>query len=121
MNIGHVFRIWTTLATPPKEKIVLCVGDDLFLWFNTDARHRPAQMQVAAGEAPSITRPCYLDCGRVTVFPTREIERASDCGRSSDAFLLRVAEEVELRATSVVALHRRIIVAALRRAAGGQV
>jgi len=74
MTVGDVLRISTVLTKPPKPKIVLCVGVDLFLWFNTDARRgRPAQMPVSRNEAPGITRDCFLDCGRVTSFFPNEI------------------------------------------------
>jgi hypothetical protein len=110
---GRIYRVRTTLADPPKEKIVLCL-DNLFLWFNTEPRQRPAQMKVARGEAPGITRDCHLDCGRVTMFPARELATAIDCGMCSNKFLLRVIEEVEQRATTLTGLHRRQIVQILR-------
>ena len=110
---GRIYRVRTTLEDPPKEKIVLCV-DNLFLWFNTEARLRPAQMRVTRGEVPGITRDCHLDCGRVTVFPARELEVAKDCGRCLDEFLLRVIEEVDQRATTLTGLHRRQVVEILR-------
>jgi hypothetical protein len=75
VNVGDIFRIHTTLVTPPKQKIVLYVGGSLFLWFNTEPRkERPAQMKVTAREVPGISRDCFLDCGRVTVFPERELD-----------------------------------------------
>ncbi len=64
MITGHIYRVHTTLADPPKTKIVLCVGN-WFLWFNTEPRQRPAQMPVKAREAPGISKDCYLDCGRI--------------------------------------------------------
>jgi hypothetical protein len=117
-QIGEVLRVYTTLSRPPKEKIVLFVGTEqsLFLWFNTERRQRPAQLPVAAQEAPGITRDCFLDCGRVTVFPSEELARATRCGRASAAFLARVADEIEARASSLVTAHRRAIAAALRAA-----
>lgn len=108
MIAGRVYRIHTTLVDPPKEKIVLCVGT-LFLWFNTDPRRRPAQLPVKPGEAPGISRNCYLDCGRVTVFPPLELATAKDQGACMPQFLLRVIDEIKNRATTLATLHRRQI------------
>jgi hypothetical protein len=102
------------LVSPPKEKIVLCAGG-LFLWFNTHARQgRPAQLQVQPGEAPGISRSCFLDCGRVTVFPEHELAAAQEQGSASNAFLIRVIEEVEQRAVTLVTVHRRAVAEAFR-------
>jgi hypothetical protein len=116
VSAGDVYRIRTTLTDPPKQKIVLHVGTatNLFLWFNTDARKRPAQMAVAQQEAPGITHNCYLDCGRVTTFPQRELDGAEHCGHASNAFLTRVIEEVETRATTLTRGQRNAIATALR-------
>ncbi len=119
MNVGEIFRVHTTLANPPKQKIVLYVGRlggiDLFLWFNTDARrNRPAQMQVAPGQAPGILRECFLDCSRLTTFPNRELADAVPCGRAPRAFLLRVAQEVEARALTLTNAQRKAIAASLK-------
>ena len=38
MNVGDVLRVHTTHANPLKTKIVICVGNGLFLWFNTEPR-----------------------------------------------------------------------------------
>lgn len=105
MITGHVYRVHTTLANPPKIKIVLCVGN-WFLWFNSEARQRPAQMPVKAGEAPGISKDCHLDCGRITVFPPGELAGATDEGACAHEFLLRVADEVENNATTLAALYR---------------
>jgi hypothetical protein len=119
VKVGDVLRIYTTLANPPKEKIVLHVhvGANLFLWFNTNPRSRPAQMAVTAREAPGITHDCFLDCGRATFFSDPELERATHCGQASAAFLLRTAEEIELRATSLTGVQRKSIAGALRQQA----
>jgi hypothetical protein len=111
--VGHVYRVRTTLVNPPKTKIVLCVGS-WFLWFNTEPRRRPAQMQVKAGEASGISKTCYLDCGRVTVFRPDELAAATDEGACTHEFLLRVADEVENRATTLAGLYRREIPQILR-------
>ena len=121
MNVGDVLRVHTTLTKPPKHKIVLYVGHhagaDLFLWFNTNPRReRPAQMSVAPNEAPGITHNCFLDCGRVTTFTAYELERATRLGRASDLFLARVAQEIELRAITLVTGHRKKIVNAIETA-----
>jgi hypothetical protein len=119
--VGEIFHLWTTLAKPPKRKIVIFVGTEqsLFLWFNTDARQsRPAQLPVSAAEAPGITHDCFLDCGWVSTFPQRELDGADSSGRASNKFLLRVADEIETQATTLTANQRRTIVAALREAAG---
>lgn len=113
MITGHIYRIHTTLANPPKTKIVLCVGD-LFLWFNSEAQRRPAQMQVRKAEAPGITKDCYLDCGRVTVFRPSELAAAKDQGACTGNFLLRVVDEIENRARSLTNLQRRKVAQALR-------
>lgn len=119
MNVvGDVLRVYTTLANPPKQKIVLYVGAGLFLWFNTEARRRPAQMPVALGEAPGISHDCFLDCGRVTAFTAPELDQAEHCGRASDKFLLRVAVEIESRATTLTTGQRKTVVSALRHATG---
>jgi len=117
MTIGSVLRIYTVLTNPPKTKIVLCVGGHMFLWFNTDARKgRPAQMPVKAGEAPGITRDCFLDCGRATTFSAREMASAVVCGVVDNPFLQRVIEEVEQRASSLPQGQRKTICAAMREA-----
>jgi len=46
-----------------------------------------AQMAVTQGEAPGISRNCFLDCGRVTTFSARELSCAVPCGRASNQFL----------------------------------
>jgi hypothetical protein len=111
---GHVYRIHTTLVNPPKTKIVLCTGD-FFLWFNSEPRQGwPAQMRVSAAEAPGITKDCYLNCGRVTVFRPSELAEAKDQGACTRDFLLRVIDEVENRATTLATLHRRQVAQSLR-------
>ena len=72
MIVGTVYRVRTVLTNPPKDKIVLYVGDGFFLWFNTDPRQRPGQMLVKARECPEIRHDSYLDCSRVTVFSEAE-------------------------------------------------
>jgi hypothetical protein len=86
---GYIYRVHTTLANPPKTKIVLCVGN-WFLWFNTEPRQRPAQMPVKAAEAPGITRDCHLDRGRITVFPPGELAAAEEMGTCTHEFLSRL-------------------------------
>jgi hypothetical protein len=115
LNVGDVLRVRALLANPPKQKIVLYVGtaQKLFLWFNTEPRKRPAQMSVAPHEAPGITHDCFLDCGWVSVFSERELANAEHCGRAALIFLLRVAEEIELRAVTLAAGHRKAVVRAL--------
>lgn len=114
MIAGHVYRIRTTLVNPPKIKIVLCAGGGLFLWFNTEPRRRPAQLQAFPDDAPGLTRACYLDCGQVTVFSEEELAAAKHEGRASNAFLRRVIEEVELRAVTLSTAQRGIIAEALK-------
>jgi hypothetical protein len=122
VNAGDVVRVHTTLTAPPKDKIVLCVGvhfgNELFLWFNTDARQRPGQMAVMRDEAPGISHDCFLDCGRVTTFPAHELVSAQYCGRAQGAFLMRVADEVATRATTLTNGQRRSIPDMLRYTAG---
>ncbi len=111
MNVGDVFRIFTTLTNPPKEKIVVYVGTEreLFFWFNTEARQRPAQMSCAAGDAPKITHDCFLDCGRATTFRPEELIEAESCGRAGRQFLERVLREVTDNATTLTTLQRKAI------------
>jgi hypothetical protein len=116
VKVGRIYRIKTTLTKPSKEKIVLYIGDDLFLLFNTDARARPAQMEVAPGECPEITHKCYLDCGRVTTFSQREIDARAKCDHIDSDFAVRVVEEIEERATSMVNAHRNLVAGNLRKA-----
>lgn len=115
MRIGCVYRIRTTLVNPPKEKIVLYVGNDFFLWFNTEPRKRPGQLAVAANSCPGIVQDCHLDCGRVTIFPEHELAKATECGEGPIEFIAAVVEEVELRAPVLVGAHRTIISEQLRR------
>jgi hypothetical protein len=114
VRVGAVYRVRTVLTNPPKEKIVLYVGDGFFLWFNTNPRHRPAQMLAKAKECPEIQHDCYLDCGRVTVFSESEIAAAKVCGEISLGFATKVVEEIEVRATVMVGAHRKIVAGNLR-------
>jgi hypothetical protein len=107
--VGRVYRVHTILTKPPKEKIVLYVGSDYFLWFNTDARQRPGQMKVDAKECPEIIHTSYLDCGRVTMFSDTELKAAKPCGDASIDFMGRVLEEIQERATVMVTAHRKQI------------
>jgi hypothetical protein len=115
--VGEIVRVRTTLTRPPKHKIVLFVGTEqsLFLWFNTEPRQRPGQMPVAPREVPGISRDCFLDCGRATVFPIEELARAERCGQAPAAFLARAVEEIEARAITLATGHRKAIAAALRK------
>jgi hypothetical protein len=54
--VGGVYRVRTTLATPPNEKIVLYVGDRFFFWFNTNARQRPVIPSKDAGSHKESSR-----------------------------------------------------------------
>lgn len=81
MNIGSVYVLYTALSKPPKNKIVLCVGNDppLFFWINTLPRfHGIGQMQLAGADHSALTHDCYLDCSRVTTFPTHELRDAEE-------------------------------------------
>jgi hypothetical protein len=71
-------------------------------------------MKVQAREAPGIYKGCYLDCGRVTVFPSIELAAAEDQGSCTPEFLLRVIDEVENRARTLTALQRCQIAQTLR-------
>jgi hypothetical protein len=119
VNVGDIVRVHTTLATPPKYKIALCVGvhfgNELFLWFNTERRQRPAQMAVERRKVPGISHDCFLDCGRVTTFPALELATAQYCGRASTDFLLKVADEIALRATTLTTGQRNSIARVLGR------
>jgi hypothetical protein len=113
-EVGGIYRVWTALVKPPKEKIVLYVGNGFFLWFNTKPRNRPGQLCVQPGECPGITRECYLDCGRVTLFSDAELSAAQYCGIAGIDFLTMVVEEIEIRATVLVGLHRKTVATNLR-------
>jgi len=113
-EVGAIYRIRTVLAKPPKEKIVLYVGNDFFLWFNTKAKQQTGQLCVQPGECPEITRVCYLDCSRVTMFFPPELAAAKDCGIADIKFLTKVVEEIELRATVMPGKQRSIVAANLR-------
>jgi hypothetical protein len=115
VNVGGVYRIRTVLTKPPKEKVVLYVGNDYFLWFNTEARQRPGQLAVKRGECPEIVHACFLDCGRVTVFSEIELAAAKACGDANIEFITKVVEEIELRATVMVSTHRKIVASNLRK------
>jgi hypothetical protein len=52
-------------------------------------------MLVKPREAPGITHDYFLDCGRATTFPTRELTQAKHEGCSSTEFLERMAQTVE--------------------------
>ena len=117
MTTGSVLRIYTVLTNPPKRKIVLCVGEYMFLWFNTNARKgRPAQMPVKPGEVPGITQASFLDCGRVTTFMEREIVNAEICGVADNQFMDRVLEQIEEHASSLAPGQREAICTAIREA-----
>jgi hypothetical protein len=110
MNVGDIFHVHTVLTKPkPKPKIVMFVGNynnnDLFIWFNTQARKgRPAQVLVAAKSQPGITRNCYLDCSQAKTHSASELQKAGSAGRASNSFLSTVAQEVELKATTLPAV-----------------
>jgi hypothetical protein len=114
-EIGAIYRVRTVLAKPPKEKIVLYVGSEFFLWFNTKARQGPGQLCVQPGECPEISQECYLNCGRVTLFPDPERAAAKHCGVADVKFLTKVVEEIKLRATVMPSVQRKIVAANLRR------
>jgi hypothetical protein len=108
----------TTLSYPSKEKIALYVGihfgSRLFLWFNTKPQRRPGQMAVVRREAPGITHDCFLDCGRAVTHTDTELASAINRGRASDAFLARVADEVEARAATLTKGQRTSIARTLK-------
>jgi hypothetical protein len=68
----------------------------------------------SAGEAPGISRDCFVDCSRVTTFPAHELEDAVHYGRAGRALLLRVAEEVQARAVTLTNAQRKAIYASLK-------
>jgi hypothetical protein len=113
-DVGAIYRIRTVLVTPPKDKIVLYVGNDWFLWFNTTARQGPGQLCTQPGECPEIIKQCYLNCSRVTLFPDPERAAARHCGVADIKFLTKVVEEIELRATVLPGLQRKTVAANLR-------
>lgn len=113
-EVGAIYRIRTVLVTPPKEKIVLYVGNDWFLWFNTLAKQQTGQLCVQPGECPEIKHESYLNCSRVTLFPDAERAAARHCGVADIKFLTKVVEEIELRATVLPGVQRTTIAANLR-------
>jgi hypothetical protein len=113
-EVGAIYRIRTVLAKPPKEKIVLYVGNEFFLWFNTVAKQQTGQLCVQPGECPEIKHECYLNCSRVTLFLAAECAAAKHCGVADIRFLTRVVEEIELRATVMPDVQRTMVAANLR-------
>jgi hypothetical protein len=113
-DVGAIYRVRTVLVTPPKDKIVLYVGNEFFLWFNTVAKQQTGQLCVQPGECPEIIHECYLNCSRVTLFPEAERAAARHCGVADIKFLTRVVEEIELRATVMPGVQRKTVAANLR-------
>lgn len=95
MIAGHVYVVHTALTRPlPKDKITRCVcaADDLFFWINTAPRsHGIGQLDLSPSDHPrALTRPCFLDCSRVTTFPAHELRAAQARGAISPALAARI-------------------------------
>jgi hypothetical protein len=114
VSVGDILVVTTTLTNPPKTKIAIDVGNGHCLWFNTDPRRNriATQLRVQAGEAPGITRDCYLDCGEVKSHPAAELAAATNRGPASKAFLAKVSAQV-LTAKTLTPAQRSEIVKAL--------
>jgi hypothetical protein len=100
------------LATPPKEKIVLYVGDRFFFWFNTNARQRPGIPSRDAGSRQESSRNCLAGSSdhitrerlRASLRRTR-LEDASNAGTSLD--LARCPWYLRLMIRSVRIVNRK--------------
>jgi hypothetical protein len=96
-EVGHVYIVYTVLAKPPKNKIVICVcaTGNLFLWINTKpSSHEVGQFALTATDHTALTHDCFLDCSRVTTF-TGELDFALPRGPISKALAARVVEFLE--------------------------
>lgn len=118
MSLGDVLVVYTALSRPPKDKIVICVGDNppLFFWINSDPRyHGIGQMPLSAADHPALTHDCYLDCSRVTTFPAHELRAAQQRDLITTALADAIADFLEhARPTTLPATQREAICQALR-------
>lgn len=93
MNSGHIYVIHTTLTSPPKDKIVLCISgeDKFFVWINTLPRHHGiGQFPLAAEDHQSLSHDSFLDLSRATTFQANELDVAVDRGTISSALAQRI-------------------------------
>lgn len=98
MIAGHVYVVHTTLTTPPKDKIVLCIcaADNFFIWINTDPRHHGiGQFELASGDHPALRHTCYADLSRATTFQPRDLATARDRGIISQDLAQRLLTYLE--------------------------
>ena len=95
MTVGFVYVVETALANPQKEKITLCVcaADNLFFWFNTNpARHGVGQLPLDKDDHHYLTHDCFLDCSRVTTFPSHELDEAKPISLISKDLASKIAD-----------------------------
>jgi hypothetical protein len=97
MIVGHLYVVHTTLATPPKDKLTICIcaTELLYFWINTEPRHHGiGQLQLTAADHSALAHACNLDCSRVTTFPPDELKSAQDRGAISAALAERIVKEL---------------------------
>lgn len=93
MILGHVYRVYTCLTNPPKEKIAICVCPETnrFIWINTLARiHGQGQFPLNAGDHSCITHACFANFGQLATFQSGELESAIDHGLIASNLVTRM-------------------------------
>ena len=107
-NVSVYFCRW---IDKPHDKIALCFCDqrNFLFWFNSEAAyHGIAQMQVAAGEAPAITKDCFLDLSGAKGISEAEIAAANHRGPISDAFAARISAILSEPVATLPESHRQL-------------
>ena len=95
MSAGHVYIVNTSLVTPPKDKITicLCASENLFFWINTDPRpHNIGQLKLKKDDHAALSHDCHLDCSRVTTFPPAELATAKHRGIISPELAAQIVD-----------------------------
>src|SRR5215204_6290761 len=113
MIVGHVYVVRTTLTRPPKNKIVVCVSaeENLFFWFNTEARrHGIGQLLIAAHSHRALSRDCYLDLSRVTTFLPVELQIAEDRGPISQHLAFEIISAIKARIRTLAPRHAALAI-----------
>lgn len=117
MTPGHLYVIHTTLASPPKDKLTICIcaADTLFVWINTEARrHGVGQFPLKKGDHSALSHDCHLDLSRVTTFPPRELSKALDRGVISSDLADRILRALKAAPPKTLPpRHLRLIVQCL--------
>jgi hypothetical protein len=118
VNVGGVYVVYTALSRPPKDKIVICVGDGppLFFWINTEPRfHGIGQMPLAATDHSALTRDCFLDCSRVTTFPVYELRAAQQRDPVSTTLADAIADFLDENEPATLPAAQRVAICAILR------